>query len=142
MGGEGLVLNGALQVFLVGLSGGSAIEAAKWYGLRKAEHWPAYSRRPRYWLMTLVMVLIGGGLAVLYGTDGQSAILVFNIGASAPALIRTITPPERGTSEVAPAPAEPPRSGRGRRRGAPRRSGGTPSPTADPSIRAFLAGRR
>jgi hypothetical protein len=36
------------------------------------------------------MILISEGLAVLYGTDNKSAILVANIGLSAPLILRTV----------------------------------------------------
>ena len=88
----------------------------------RAPNIPEYSRSPFYWIMTLIMVLVGGLLPSLYGVEAKSALLVVNIGLSAPLMIKTLaasnpfesTPATRGIG--------------------PRRA-------SEPSLLNFLAGR-
>lgn len=110
-------VNGFGPVFGIACAGGAVLEFYKWYQLREAANWPAYARSFKYWILTVGMVLVGGFLAVLYGTGQQLATMVFNIGLSAPAVIRAA-----GSNVPT-----------GRRRGAAGAGG--------PSIRDFLGGR-
>jgi hypothetical protein len=83
-------LNGFLAVFGVACLGGVLLELYKWYGLRESASFPHYVRSPFYWAVTVAMILAGGALATLYGTDDVNALLALNIGVSAPAILRTI----------------------------------------------------
>ncbi|MEI7857930.1 MAG: hypothetical protein WCH85_10560 [Methanomicrobiales archaeon] len=85
-----MVLNGIWQVFLVGCFGGIILEAVKWYGLRESANMPVYIKSAPYWAITIIMVLIGGGLAIFYGTVNVDPLLVVNIGASAPVIISAL----------------------------------------------------
>jgi hypothetical protein len=84
---------GILEGFLYGIIGGFA---AEFFGLWKLRHqatheFPAWLKRPFYWVMTVVMIVIGGGLVALYIRSDISLtpILAVNVGASAPLIIGT-----------------------------------------------------
>jgi hypothetical protein len=113
-----MTVSGVLAIFLVGCLGGVLAEIARWYELRTSVGFPAYAREWKYWLATLFMILAGGALAIAYGVDSKNAILVANIGVSAPLIIKGL------------AAAAPSSTGRGF---APR--------AFRPSLQAFLAGR-
>ena len=77
--------------FLYGLFGGVAIELVQWFGMRKDLYHgaPDWSKSWLYWLVTALMVIAGGGLAVAYAESGVqlTTILAINLGASAPLLL-------------------------------------------------------
>ncbi len=77
---------GGIWVFVFGCAGGFVAEYVGVWNLRKEEPhlWPAYFKRFRYYAISAVMVLMGGGLAVIYGMNPMPATLALNIGASAP----------------------------------------------------------
>jgi hypothetical protein len=82
-----MMVSGAWLIFLIGCAGGFCLEVLRWYKLRTSAHFPAYARKPSYWALTIAMIVIGGGLATLYGLGPTNAIEVANIGAAAPAII-------------------------------------------------------
>lgn len=87
-----LVLHGAVVVFIVGFAGACLGEVPGLYELRHTDpgNFPKYLKSPFYWAMNLVMALAGGFLATLYGFREVNALLVVNIGASAPLIIRSL----------------------------------------------------
>jgi hypothetical protein len=96
-------VSGFWPIFGIACAGGVVIEFYKWWQLRESLNFPEYARSVAYWALTIGMILLGGGLAVLYGTDSKPALLVLNIGISAPAIIRTLaakTPDENQRSRV------------------------------------------
>ncbi len=109
-------VDGFLWVFLLGGFGGVLVELWKWFQLRESPNFPSYVRSVFYWGITVAMIAAGGVLAALYGTDGVNAILAVNIGASAPAIIRTLAttvpqllpPGPARAPDPAPAPAPAP----------------------------------
>lgn len=77
--------------FLYAVGGGAALEAVGFYRIRRS-NFPQWTRTFRYWFWTVVMILIGGCLAVLYVQSGIALrpFLAFNIGASAPVIIERL----------------------------------------------------
>lgn len=86
-------ISGFGQVFLAGAFGGLLIEILRWWKLREAAELPAYRTSAFYWSITLAMICVGGILATLYGVENRSALMVVNLGASAPALIGALSSP-------------------------------------------------
>ena len=80
----------------MGLVGGVAAEALKWYRIREDLYQgiPDYAKSWLYWIVTLVMILLGGLLVFVYqrieGIE-LNLLLALNIGASAPLLVGTLT---------------------------------------------------
>jgi len=107
-------ISGFWLTFLVGCLGGIMGEALNWYLRRDSPRIAAYLKGVRYWVTTVVMILVGGILATLYGIEEKSAILVTHIGLTAPLIIKALAqiPPQ-----------------------------GTTKGMGGPSIRDFLAGR-
>ena len=81
-----MILNGFVPVFVVGCLGGAAAEAVKWIPLRESQL-PDYFRMAHYWIITLVVIVLGGGLATIYGVGSVNAVLAVNIGASFPLIV-------------------------------------------------------
>jgi hypothetical protein len=90
-------------VFLFGVIGGALAEALKWWQLREAQPAPAYLKSTFYWVITLIMALVGGVLAVAYNVEASKPLLAINIGVSAPLILKGLasvvpTKPAAGTS--------------------------------------------
>ena len=80
---------------LLGLAGGCASEALKWYRIREELHKgvPAYAKSWLYWTVTGIMATMGGLLVFAYQVSDEvslSPILALNIGASAPLILGTL----------------------------------------------------
>lgn len=80
-----------LSVFLYGILGGSLAELS---GLFRLKHqgetqFPKWIRSAFYWVVTVLMIAAGGGLAIAYATSGFEIkpLVAVNIGASAPLII-------------------------------------------------------
>lgn len=80
-------ISGFWPVFGLGMLGGLAIEILKWYKLRESSEFPHYVKNISYWLLTIVMIILGGVIACLYGTVNRDPISVVQLGASTPALL-------------------------------------------------------
>lgn len=87
-----MILDGFLQVFIGGLIGGFLGDFLGWWKLRTcAPHkLPYYLKSPFYWCLTVVMWLLGGILAVAYGTQQINAVLAVNLGISAPLILENL----------------------------------------------------
>lgn len=83
-----------LDGFLYGVFGGFLAELL---GLFKLRHqaigsFPVWIKSPFYWIITILMILAGGILVVVYlkSAFAFSALIAVNIGASAPLIIGTL----------------------------------------------------
>jgi hypothetical protein len=75
-------------VFLFGIIGGALAEVLKWWQLRETPNPPAYLKSVFYWVITAIMVLVGGVLAVAYNVEASKPLLAINIGVSAPLILK------------------------------------------------------
>ena len=87
-----LALHSSWTVFIVGFAGGFLADLLALYELRHIDpaSLPTYIKSKFYWVMNIVMACLGGGLALLYGFKDVNALLVVNIGASAPLIIKSL----------------------------------------------------
>jgi hypothetical protein len=91
-------------VFLLGIIGGLLAEVLKWYQLRESPTPPTYLKSVMYWIITLVMALVGGLLAVIQNVPDAQPILALNIGISAPLILKGLAAavPIKPVTETAP----------------------------------------
>jgi hypothetical protein len=77
-----------LEIFLWGFSGCVAVDVvnAAQYFHTSDETFPRRYKRPMFYVLRLMMAIIGGGLAVAYGID--KPLLAANIGAATPLIIQ------------------------------------------------------
>jgi hypothetical protein len=75
-------------IFLFGVIGGAVAEVLKWWQLREAPNPPAYLKSVFYWVITVIMTLVGGILAIAYNVDASKPLLAINIGVSAPMILK------------------------------------------------------
>lgn len=114
-----------IVVFWWGVAGGLAGEFFKWYQLRESPNLPEYARKPMYWMITFIMVLFGGLLALLQGVEASKPWIALNIGVSAPLIFKTM-------ASSVPAAGSVPEAGQ---------RGGLDEPVKGPSVLDFIAGR-
>src|SRR5262245_35452261 len=93
-----MALESDLAVFGVGIAGGAANELLHWWGLRENPNLPEYAKRAFYWIVTLGMILLVGGLAWLQLGSHADALITFQIGLAAPMLLQKLLKagPEQG----------------------------------------------
>lgn len=139
-----MTIEGLGAIFAVACLGGALAELAKWYSLRESPHFPDYAKSVGYWVVTGLVAVAGGALAVLYGVDEpRNAILVLNIGASAPLIIAALASTQPIKELNPPPPATTPTAPRDAGYGQPG-YGMDNDPAEDapgPSLLRFLAGR-
>jgi hypothetical protein len=83
-----MILTSFLQVFAVGLIGGCGLELIHWYNVRKDGKWPDYAYSAKYWILSGLMAVAGGGLAVLYFGSRAEGPIVLHVGLSAPLILQ------------------------------------------------------
>ena len=85
---------GLLEGFGLGVFGGVLAELLGLFKLRREspETFPEWMKSVFYWSITVLMILAGGGLVVIYLRSGLSlsALIAVNIGASAPLILGTL----------------------------------------------------
>jgi hypothetical protein len=141
-------IQGAFSIFLAGAFGGFLVELLRWYKIKESRSFPDYASRFTYWSLTILMILAGGGVAVLSGLGPINALTVLNIGASAPALIGAFAAPPQSSSPGKSTDTDVAQGGISRREKTapipvpPAPSSTTPGALSLDSIRQFLAFRR
>jgi hypothetical protein len=60
------------------------VEVAKLAQMRDKRRIPRLYSRPRYWLLSIPLVVLGGFAAVVHGTDHVPLMTALQLGASAP----------------------------------------------------------
>ena len=86
---------GTITAMSLGVAGGVIGEFMKWYKNKETLHKkiPDYAKSKIYWLLVLIMVILGGllvGLHILNGTV-FGAFLAFNVGFTAPIVLSDAT---------------------------------------------------
>jgi hypothetical protein len=86
------------EVFYWGAFGGVAGECLGWIKLAKAKQLPLYLSRRFYWVCFVVMILVGGCIAIAHfrNEKGKSPLLYINVGASAPLILSSLSKGIRG----------------------------------------------
>ena len=75
-----------------GFLGGCTSELLQWFRIRRELHRgvPDWAKSWLYRIVTIIMAAVGGLLVFLYGPE-SNPILAFNIGASAPFILTSLT---------------------------------------------------
>jgi hypothetical protein len=84
---------GLLEGFLYGVFGGFLAELLGLFKLRhETPDLPEWLTSPFYWIVTILMILAGGGLVVVYlkSQFSLAPLIAVNIGASAPLILGTL----------------------------------------------------
>jgi hypothetical protein len=86
-----LQLSGWWSVFGVGILGGMVVELLELKRLlKKGKKIISRKRTVVYWVINVVIILIGGIVATLYGYTNVDPLISLHIGASAPAIIHRL----------------------------------------------------
>ena len=84
-------LTSATEVFLVGTLGGVLLELVHWWNLRRRNpRFPRYAKSAFYWVVTLLMAVVGGALSVFYFGAQAEAIIALHVGVSAPLILQKL----------------------------------------------------
>jgi hypothetical protein len=86
-----MVVEGGMSVFLVGCAGGAISEVLHWWNLRQKSNFPKYASSPKYWILTISMILVGGLVAWLYFGQKAEGIVAAHVGLSAPLILQKMT---------------------------------------------------
>lgn len=86
-----MVIEGGMTVFLVGCAGGAISEVLHWWNLRHKPNFPKYAGTPKYWILTSLMIIMGGLIAWLYFGQRAEGIIAAHVGLSAPLILQKMT---------------------------------------------------
>ena len=78
-----------LYEFLGGACGGAIVEIMHWHRIARRGRWPQYARRPRYWIVTALMIAAGGIVTAAVSSPASSFMQLLLIGVAAPQLIES-----------------------------------------------------
>ncbi|PKO13324.1 MAG: hypothetical protein CVU39_19155 [Chloroflexi bacterium HGW-Chloroflexi-10] len=98
--------------FLYGVIGGALGELLKWYALRESPNLPQYLRSVFYWVVTVLMILAGGGLVLIQGVQPDNPWLAINVGITAPLILKgfaSVIPIKPASGPVSFAPGSKPK---------------------------------
>jgi hypothetical protein len=85
-----MMLSEAWEVFAVGFSGGVLLELLHWYNIYRTPESPNYARSPKYWIVTLLMAVAGGLVALFYFGARTEAIIALHVGLSTPLILQKL----------------------------------------------------
>ena len=78
-----------------GLLGGCSAELLRWFRIRDQLHRgvPDWAKSLAYWVVTVLMILSGGALVLMYEYSGTSLTpaLAANVGAAAPLVLSSLS---------------------------------------------------
>lgn len=96
-----MVVEGATSVAGVGLAGGVLAEILHWWNLREDKQLPDYARSPKYWTITIAMILSGAFITWVYFGNRAEAIVALHVGISTPLILQklAVSVPEVGGSK-------------------------------------------
>ena len=85
-------MDASCPMIVWGFFGGCTSELLQWFHIRRELHRgvPDWAKSWLYWIVTIIMAVAGGLLVYLHGID-SNPILAFNIGASAPFILASLT---------------------------------------------------
>jgi len=88
----GLFLSsGAWQTFLWGFAGSVAVEIVSLHRHYSLDaNIPIRYSLPSFWLIRILLAIVGGGLAVAYGI-GNNPLLAANVGAATPLIVQALS---------------------------------------------------
>lgn len=79
------------QTFLWGFAGSIAVEIVSLYRQYSLQaSIPIRYSIPSFWLIRVLLAVVGGGLAVAYGI-GSNPLLAANVGAAAPLIVQALS---------------------------------------------------
>lgn len=82
------------MIFVWGLVGGGIDEVLHWGALRRRQTLPTYAHSGRYWFITSLLVLVGGGVAYVVSISVSfhvTPLYSLIVGFSAPALVKNLS---------------------------------------------------
>ena len=63
-----------ISAFLVGCVGALIPEILHWHRIARRGRWPQYGSSVRYWVITVILILLGGAVTALVSPPGSSAM--------------------------------------------------------------------
>jgi hypothetical protein len=85
-----MVIEGATGVAGIGLAGGVLAEILHWWNLREDRQLPDYAKSPKYWIITLAMILAGAFITWIYFGQRAEAIVALHVGISTPLILQKL----------------------------------------------------
>lgn len=85
-----MVIEGATGVAGIGLAGGIVAEILHWWNLKEDKQLPDYAKSPKYWIITLAMILTGGFITWIYFGQRAEAIVALHVGISTPLILQKL----------------------------------------------------
>ena len=79
------------QMIVLGFVGGCAAELLQWFRIRRELYRgiPDWAKSWSYWIVTIAMVGVSALLVFMYSIK-SNPILAFNVGASAPLILKSL----------------------------------------------------
>jgi hypothetical protein len=83
-------LDQSWEVFAVGFIGGIFLELLHWYNIYRTPEFPDYARFPKYWIVSFLMAVAGGLVAVFYFGARTEAMIALHVGLSTPLILQKL----------------------------------------------------